>query len=176
VSVGGLDWPHVLEQVYADAALSATDKAVWTVCRLYATTTGLYYLGTAHLARVLHITWRTAVQALDRLRERGWLTLVTPSPHPVYAVCTTPHPLPPDARVFQAGTAVQEAPRMAMPPQTAAEIVRLIDEQQRLVSAVLTADMAGITPDERHRWLVELDRLMDLRETFVAWLADHPPA
>lgn|GEM_PF-5398590 len=176
MSAGNADWLTALQQVYGDGGLSATDKAAWTVCRLYATATGLYYFGVSHLARVLRVTWRTADQSLGRLRDRGWLTLITPHPHPVYAVHDTPRPTQKDPAPLRADTPIQEAPRMAMPPTTAAEIVRLIDDQQRLVSAVLMADMVGITPEERHRWLVELDRLTDLRETFTAWLADHPPA
>ncbi len=154
-----------LDQVYTDTRLSARDKAVYTLMFLRRDVTQEYRLGLNAVRHQLGLRWETVKHSVDRLIESGYCVPIQtarpvsyhlPVPDPAQPA---PLPLPPT-----------DAPRMAMPHTLATEIVWWLGYARRMVEAAATADMAGITPDQRTQWIAQADQLDAMMDTFARWL------
>ena len=176
-----MNWT-MLDEIYADKRLSATDKAVYTVMVMRADATHEYRFGVNYLTQVLGIRWGTAKQAIDRLCDQGRLAAIHPGTRFVSWRITAlggesviPFAESSARRRNASAPAVaatpQDAPRMAMPPQFASDVLRYLLRLRRELDATLTSEMKAITREDRIRWQAEADHLDEVMETFTRWLA-----
>lgn len=173
-----MDWT-TLDGLYGDKRLSATDKAVFTLIVMRADATHEYRLGINYLTQVLNIRWGTAKQAIDRLCEQGRLAAINPGTRYVtwrVSGSNEEYIIPfaessARRRRNSSPDTPQDAPRMAMPPQFASDVLRYLLRMRRQMDATLTSDMKAITRDDRIRWQAEADQLDEVMETFTRWLS-----
>lgn len=165
-----------LDAVLQDDRLSANDKAIYVMMTLRVDATGEYRLGVNYLCRHLNVGWHTVKQSIERLTTYGWIAPVNPGTryvtwriveHPAnetliqFAVEPTP----------RQSYSPQDAPRMAMPPTLASELLQYCIDKRRLYDAALTSDMQTISPTDRTLWQSEADRIDDTMDTLTRWLA-----
>lgn len=171
--------PASLDILMRDERLGAIDKACYLLIDLRADATGGYYLGLRYIARILHIKWSTVRRAVDRLVAEKYLAAVHPGlPAMFWQVM---HPGPDDMGNTTArprrkvsstarGQSPQEAPRMAMPPDLASEIIRYLAVVRHQIDTAMLSESGAISSELRTQWLAESDHLGDLIETFAHWL------
>ena len=171
----GVNWDQIYA-VYADAALGATDKAVWMACVLRSDHAGIYVGGVRSLAVLLRVKWDTVRRSLLRLADRGWIVPVGGRQDSRVYYVHGRGPIAADHAEdgYDPSRPVQEAPRMAMPPQTSARILHVLADYIAQVDAALTSDMSGVTEDQRRRWLVDRDTTVEIMDQFSQWLTRHP--
>ena len=155
-----------------DTRLSATDKAIYVYMMIRADETREYRMGISHLSQILQVHWSTANQAVSRLVSAGYVGPIHPGTRYVtWRMLDTPEPgQSPSPRVGEKKFSPQDAPRMAMPPDMASDILHYLIVQRRLLDAAITSDMQAITDDDRLRWQAESDRVDDNMDTLTRWM------
>ena len=169
------DWQgHPLDVLFEDSRLSATDKACYVFLVLRTDATGEYRFGIQYLAKHVGINWRTARQSMQRLTECGYIGSINQNTsHTTWRVVRNATEVVSFAispAVGPTSPSPQDAPRMAMPPELASDILHWFIFVRKMLDAALTSDMKGIAATDRTLWMALSDHVDDIMDTFTRWM------